>query len=69
MKNSLHKIILSAVVLLNASVAFSQEAPPPPPPTPPPGLPVDAGIAFLIVGALGLAGYYIKNINTKKASN
>jgi len=68
MKNSLHKIILSTVVLLNASVAFSQE-PPPPPPTPPPGLPADAGIAILLVGALGLAIYYLRNINTKKASN
>lgn len=61
--------MLSVVVLLNASVAFSQEAPPPPPPTPPPGLPVDAGIAVLLVGALGLAIYYFKNTNTKKASN
>nr|WP_294939574.1 hypothetical protein [uncultured Flavobacterium sp.] len=57
------------VVLLNASVAFSQEAPPPPPPTPPPGLPIDAGIVLLLAGAFGLAFYYFKNINTKKASN
>jgi hypothetical protein len=68
MKNNLHKILMSAVVLLNAPVAFSQEGPPPPPPTPPPGLPIDAGVVVLLVGALGLAFYYFKNSHTKKAS-
>lgn len=69
MKNKLHKIILSAVVLLNAPVALCQATePPPPPPTPPPGLPIDAGVVLLFAGALGLALYYFKNINEKKAS-
>ncbi|MGX7667676.1 PID-CTERM protein-sorting domain-containing protein [Flavobacterium pedocola] len=68
MKNNLHRIVLSLGAFLNASVVFSQEAPPPPPPTPPPGLPVDAGVLVLLVGALGLGFYYYKNMSTKKAS-
>ena len=69
MKNNLHKIVLSLGALLNASLVFSQDGPPePPPPTPPPGLPVDAGVLLLLVGALGLGFYYFKNISSKKAS-
>lgn len=69
MKNNLQKLLMIAVALLNATVVFSQEDPPPPPTDPPPpGLPIDIGVAVLLVGALGLAFYYFKNIYTKKAS-
>ncbi len=57
------------VALLNATVVFSQEGPPPPMAPPVlPGLPIDTGVVFLLVSALGLAFYYFKNIYTKKAS-
>ncbi|ESU29823.1 hypothetical protein FLJC2902T_03000 [Flavobacterium limnosediminis JC2902] len=60
---------MSAVVLLNASAVFAESVPsPPPPPTTPPGIPIDAGVGVLIVGALGLAFYFIKNSSIKKAS-
>ncbi|ESU24370.1 hypothetical protein FEDK69T_08170 [Flavobacterium enshiense DK69] len=60
---------MSAVVFLNTPMVFAEDAPPtPPPPSPPPGMPVDTGVAVLLVGALGLAFYYFKNIRTKKAS-
>jgi len=70
MKSALYKKIMYAAVLLNSVVLFAQadEPPTPPPPTPPPGLPVDAGVLLLLVGALGLGFYYFKNMNTKKAS-
>ncbi|MBP8066591.1 MAG: hypothetical protein KAY31_03875 [Flavobacterium sp.] len=70
MKSAPYKRILFAAVLLNNVVLFAQteEPPTPPPPTPPPGLPVDAGVLLLLVGALGLGFYYFKNISTKKAS-
>lgn len=70
MKSALYKKMLFAVVLLNSVVMFAQteEPPTPPPPTPPPGLPVDAGVLLLLVGALGLGFYYFKNISNKKAS-
>ncbi|WP_313806625.1 hypothetical protein [Flavobacterium sp.] len=69
MKSALIKKIMFGAVLLNSVVMFSQEEPPtPPPPTPPPGLPIDSGIALLVVGAIALAFYY-KSITTKKASN
>jgi hypothetical protein len=53
--------ILIIIVLLSVQ-AFAAPGPPPPE-VPPPGLPIDGGILFLVVAALG---YGLFKINQRK---
>jgi hypothetical protein len=51
---------LSIVIIAVLTSIFGYAAPPgggPPPPTPPPGFPIDGGVVFLLIGAIGF-GYF-----------
>tara|TARA_R110001632_G_scaffold10544_8_gene38976 strand:+ start:9654 stop:9827 length:174 start_codon:yes stop_codon:yes gene_type:complete len=52
------KYLLTLTLVLFFTIITSAQAPPPPPP-PPPGLPIDGGIAFLIIAGVA---YGIKKI-------
>lgn len=46
------KLIVLFIVFLSVQSVSGQIVPPPAPPPPPPGLPVDGGIAFLLISGL-----------------
>ena len=49
------KIILTALLaLIGITAAMGQAVPPPIPPPPPPGLPIDSGIAYLLIAGIFL---------------
>ena len=63
-------IIILTVFLLPVSSIFAAPGPPPPStPPPPPGLPLDGGIALLVIASLLFGLYKIYQLNIKKASN
>ncbi|MGY5354715.1 PID-CTERM protein-sorting domain-containing protein [Wenyingzhuangia sp. IMCC45467] len=51
MKIKTYKIL---ILLVFGVVYVASAAPGPPPPPPPPGLPIDMGVVFLVLAAVGL---------------
>jgi len=59
--------VLSGLALFFTSLAFAGPTGPPPPQVPPPpGLPIDGGVAFLLVAALSYGIYKIYQLKINK---
>ncbi len=61
-------LILLALLLPVVGSYGAPGDPPPPTPPPPPGLPIDTGLVFLMMAAIGLGLYKVYRHSLKKAS-
>lgn len=61
--NKINLLLLTILSVTNLFAAPSGGSPPPPTPPPPPGLPIDAGVVFLLLAGL-IYGLYVMKTRT-----